>query len=69
MDDITRTVLVELWGFVGLAALLTVFYPQQSQSNAARLHFTVYPPVVRHLVGKSIFVQAETAAVRLSAET
>lgn len=52
--DIVCVVLVELGGFVGqlavLTALLTVFHPQQAQGDAALLHLTVHPLVVRHLV-------------------
>ena len=56
--DIVCVVLVELSGFVGqftaLAALLTVFHPQQAQGDAALLYLTVYPPVVRHLVNRPL---------------
>lgn len=52
--DIVRTILIELGGFIGqitaLAALLAVFHPQQTQGDAALLHLTMYPFVVRHLV-------------------
>ena len=52
--DIVCIILVELSGFVGqlsvLTALLAVFHPQQTQGDAALLHLTVYPLVVRHLI-------------------
>lgn len=54
--NIVRIILVELGGFVGqlavLTALLAVFHPQQAQSDAALLHLTVHPLVVRHLVDR-----------------
>ena len=56
--DIVCVVLVELGGFVGqlsvLTALLAVFHPQQTQGDAALLHLTVYPLVVRHLVNRPL---------------
>ena len=52
--DIVCVVLVELrglvWDFSCCAALLTVFYPQQAQRDAALLHLLVDLLIVRHTV-------------------
>ena len=58
--NIVCVILVELRRLVRqltiLPALLTVLYPEQAQRNAALLHLTMYPLIIRHLVNWRCFL-------------